>query len=320
VKNQTRIVMGMRAILASFNPTATTAEIGESQLRDEVRSLIKEKGLAQGMQEFLSKHPDATPYTVFTSESNTAAPLSASSEVGSWLQRNLETLKGYAYGGAWLIPQAKDTFDQGVYNEQLAMSLRQRKAPDQFFKDIQIASSNNQYYALKDQYDKAVLAVGSDKVKKAALDRKWSGLKQAFGAQNPVWFEDYQSPERRIMRDNTIADFRRMIAHSDKIPQSPQFEGIKELVAGYDAFVEASLPGRTDAVAKAARASAERRWDAALDQFVADHPEQRPLVLKVFKGATVQAATTAQRAQEMTPVLDDLLTQLTPDMLAGRTP
>ncbi len=320
VKNQTRVIMGVRAILASLNPTATSAEIGETQFRDEVRSLVKEKGLAEGMQEFLTRHPDATPYTVFTSEANTQAPLSASSEVGTWMANNMESLKNYAYGGAWLIPQAKNTFDQGVYNEQLAMNLRQRKAPDQYFKDIQIASSNNQYYAMKDEFDKEMLKVKGDKVKEASLKRKWTGLKQAFGAQNPIWFEDYQSPERRIMRDNTLADFRRMIADPAAIPPSPQFEGIKELVGNYDQFVEASMPGRTDAVAKAARASAERRWDTYLDIVTTERPELRPLVLKIFKGASVQSAMQAQTAAEMTPGLEELLAGLTPEALAGRTP
>lgn len=320
VKNQTRIVMGMRAILGSLNPTATSAEIGSAQLRDEVRADIKNLGMAQGMQEFLTKHPDASPYTVFTSESNTQAPLSASSEVGNWLNENLDTLKGYAYGGAWLIPQAKDHFDQGVYNEQLSMNLRQRKAPDQFFKDIQIASSNNQYYAMKDQYDAAVTAAKGDKPKTQALGRKWDALKASFGAQNPIWFEDYQSPQRRIMRDNTIADFRQMIANPGTVPASPQFDGIKELVASYDAFVDASLPGRTDTMARVARASAERRWDTYLDGLTTQRPELIPLITKVFRGATVQAATQAAKADAMTPELQDLLGSLTPEQLAGRTP
>lgn len=320
VKNQTRIVMGVRAILATFNPTATNAEIGKSQLRDEVRADIKKMGMAQGLQEFLTRHPDASPYTVFTSEANVQAPLSASSEVGTWLQGNLDTLKGFAYGGAWLIPQAKNNFDQGVYNEQLAMSLRQRKAPDQFFKDIQIASSNNQYYALKDQYDAAVKAVGGDKVKKAAIDRKWSAMKASFGAQNPVWFEDFQSPERRIMRDNTIADFRRMLGTPGAVPPSPQLDGIRELMTSYDQFVEASMPGRQDYMATVARASAERRWDTYLDGLRKTRPELEPLILKIFKGATVQAARTAQQAADIAPELQDLLNSLTPEQLAGRTP
>jgi len=319
VKNQTRVVMGVRAILASINPTATSAEVGKSQFRDEVRKLIKEKGLAQGMQEFLTRHPDATPYTVFTSEANVKAPLSASSEVGEWLHQNLDTVKNYAYGGAWLIPQAKDTFDQGVYNEQLALSLRQRKAPEQFFKDIQIASSNNQYYAMKAQFDQAMTKAKGDPAKEKAIKAKWTGLKQAFGAQNPVWFEDYQSPERRIMRDNTIADFRRMVA-DPSVPQSPQFQGIQLLLRGYDRFVEASLPGRTDTFAKQARAIAEQQWDDNLDGLMQRRPELTPLIQKIFKGATVQSATQAATASELTPELEELLGSLTPEQLAGRTP
>lgn len=320
INNQTRIIMGVRAVLADLNPTATSAAVGKTQLRDEVRQLMKEKGMTLGIQQFLSEHPDATPYTVFNSESNVNAPLSSGSDVGKWLDQNLDVVKNkYTYGGAWLIPQDKSNYSQGVYNEQLALSLRQRKAPDQFFKDIQVASSNNQYYALHKQYTDALTAAKGNSQQTAVVNRKWTAISASFNAMNPIWAEDFQSPDRKIVRQQTIADFRNMIAHPESVPASPMFDGIKELMQSYDAYVAASLPGRQDALATTARASATRKWEAYLDNLAQSSPELEPLILRIFKGASPTEATTAAKAQQYQGTVEQMLSQLTPDQLAGHT-
>src|SRR5207253_3137084 len=155
----------------------------------------------------------------------------------------------------WLIPQtANGTFDQAVYNEQLAQGLRSRKSPEQFLNDLYIAAGNSQFYnqdlpqyrmllaqasgdpnamravqnvaehpddpgALRAMNEAIRDAGSNDQVK--AVKAAWGQYLQSYGMQNPVWWDDFNSGQRGRDREYAVTQMLAMYANGDA-PPGPQ--------------------------------------------------------------------------------------------------
>jgi chemotaxis protein histidine kinase CheA len=282
VRNQTRYMYLVKAAIGAVSPLTPTMSVGNMTLKDEVRNLIKTKGAAAGLKEFSQTHPDATAFTVFDTESTSRSPLAATSTAGQWIDHNLASIQKYSHGGAWLIPQDHGPMDGAVYNEQLALRLRQTKSPEQYLKDIYIASSNKAFYdSAKPTYDAALKQVKGDALATKTLKEKWSNYLADFGAQNPVWYDDYRSPTRMEERTRALADFQRMESDPD-LPASPQWDGIKRLVDAHRQMTSMAMPGRRDQLAVQTRQRLDQAWDAYLTAQKQADPTLEAVINKVF--------------------------------------
>lgn len=317
VKNQTRITFLVKAALGAVTPAAPVANIGEAGLRQEYRDLISQTGnIGTAHDEFLRRHPDATPMTVFLTDSPTGAPILASKDAESFIDEHMGTITKYPYAGAWLIPQtAQGTFDQAVYNEQLAQGLRARKSPDQFLNDLYVAAGNSQFYnqdlpnyrmllaqatgdpaavravqnVLEHPDDPGALRAMDEAVKNAGSNDQVKAVKAAFsqyltayGMQNPVWWDDFQSATRDHERQLAVSQLQDMFAKGDA-PPGPQTADMAALLGDYRRYQQAITVGRQDSYAAASRSQLKLAWQNHVDAVAKEKPNLAPVIQKVFR-------------------------------------
>src|SRR6201999_2864914 len=81
----------------------------------------KPYGISGAITEFLTRHPDATPYTVFETDSGTTSPIQSTHPAQAWVTKNMNLLTDSRYSSAasYFVPQTDDKFDQTIYNEQM---------------------------------------------------------------------------------------------------------------------------------------------------------------------------------------------------------
>lgn len=297
VKNQTRVLMMTKAIIGAVSPMAPALNIGEVGMQDELQKLIDAKGYSVGTAEFLHKHPDATPYTVYKTSTNTNSPLSATSEAGKFMDENGSLLASHPYAAAWFIPQSKGAFDSAVYNEQLALNLRHRKSPDQVYKDIYTAIGNNQYFDVdKPAYDKKYqeLKDAGDAMGLQALKSNWSQYQDQFRKQNPIWAASIQSGERGVQRTQAVEQLRD-IFEKGLAPPGQQSDDLKELLNDWDTFNASLVPGN-GSNATAQRKRMKAKWESYLKQQSKDKPNLSGVIQRVFSNLDPEIPTTAPTA------------------------
>lgn len=283
VRMQTRVLMMTKAAIGAVAPMSPQMNIGELGMTDEMQALIKAKGFSEGTAEFLRLHPDATPYTVYKTTANTNSPLAATSAAGQFIENNRALMGSHPYAAAWFIPQSQGDFDNGVYNEQLAMGLRHRKSPEQVMKDIYVAQGDRQYFDEdKPAYDKAIAAAGGNKLKVQAIKSQWSEYKRQFQKQNPIWAENIQSGDRGIERTQAL-DQMRDLFDKGLAPPGPQSDGIKSLLQDWDEYNSLRMPGGTTRAEKQRKALGDR-WQAYLKKRATDEPNLAPVIRKIFTG------------------------------------
>lgn len=292
VRNQSRILLFLKASLSLVVPAAPAVSASDLGLQKELRDLIVSKGpdgkplgIGGAVTEYLAKHPDAVPYTVFGSASDAGgAYLPANKSAQDFIDTHLDTLKKYPYAGAWLIPQTADPYDQSVYNQQLAMGLRHKKAPEQFVKDIYIAQGNDQFYNKDLPAHQAAMAAaaGDPAAEKQERSNFNAYLANVLGPQNPVWWDDFQSKDRQHERENAVRQLEQMFQNGDA-PPGEQTSKVKSLLDDYRTYNAAKIAGRQDQWTALQRDEEKANWQAYIDRLAKDDPAIAPIALKVFR-------------------------------------
>lgn len=280
VRTQTRVNFFVKSLIGAVAPMAPTIEIGDMGLNDELSQNIQKDGFAQGLQNFMDKNPDATPYEVFGSETTTNTPLSASSEAGKFMEEHMGLLKDYNYA-AWLIPQSHDHFSQGVYQEQLAQGLRKKRAPDDVLNQIYVAQGNHQYFDIdKKAHDAKMSALEGNHAAQKAEKKNWSDYVQnVLGPQNPVWFHDFMNGDREVQRKEAVKQLN-TIFDQGLAPQTSQTDSVKELLDDYSIHMQRMPHGTGSGDAQKVE---EDNWQSYLEQVEKEKPEMKAIIQKVFR-------------------------------------
>lgn len=283
VKNQTRITFLFKSLLGAVTPAAPITNVGDWNLRADLRKMIAEEGITAAIPAFLDKHPDAQADTVFLSKSNAGASIPATQVGQDWINKNMGFLHKYPNAGAWFVPQTPAAFSQGVYNEQMAQHLRMHKSPEQVMNDIYVAAGNNLFYnRLKPEYDRQLAAakVAGDKTKAAAIQHGFSlYIQNVIGPQNPVWWDDLNSADRQHNRTQAVQQMQEMFANGD-VPDSPQTAVLASMLRSFQQYQD-QLAARRSTGATAAQLKA--RWQAFVDQVAAKEPTLQPVIQSVFR-------------------------------------
>ena len=70
-RNQVQVMYGAKAIVGAITPVSPELQVQNWGLpADLANEITAQKSLLKGVQAFLSKHPDASPFTVWQSSSN----------------------------------------------------------------------------------------------------------------------------------------------------------------------------------------------------------------------------------------------------------
>jgi hypothetical protein len=236
------------------------------------------------MAEFMSRHPDATPYKVFQSKSDSGAPPPATEEAVGFMEEHKDFLQRYPQAGAWFLPQNPDDFSMAAYREQLALGLRKRKGIEEFYKDVKFAEAAPDYFATRDARDAALANAKGDRERTATINKQWSDFSKSYLASHPVFEEQLLSPDGELRRKHALAQLHDALADPD-LPDTPANGAIADLVATYDALQQylAPLQGLRDRRSTDARHAATGKFIDWAHGYIVEHPEVEGLYNSVFR-------------------------------------
>lgn len=314
VKQWTRILFLNRTLFGYAAPAAPELQLDPDQLHSRYRELLGQLPIEQATAEFLKEHPDATPYTVFQSKSASGASLPATEHAASFMANNEAFLQTYPQAGGWFVPQTPDDtkFSLPAYREQLALAMRQRKNPEQFYSDLKYAEAADQYFTNRDRKNVQLEGVNGDTAQKLRdsnpallarivaegagatkavgahaqnINQAWAQWKTEFLASHPVFSEQLQSPDAQIQRTQAL-DQTRLALQDPRLPDSPQVTGIRDLVAAFDDVQSALRPmlGLTTTRATAQRKAIKGALQTWAERYVVDHPEVSGFYNRVLRG------------------------------------
>jgi hypothetical protein len=294
VKNTARILTFSKAIIGSLSPVAPSVQLGDFKLKTELYDAIKKDGISKAINDFIIKNPDATPYTVFETDTGVASPIEATHPAQEWVKNNLNFLNSDKYGAAasYFVPQTNDPFNQTVYNEQMAMGLRFTKAPDQLIKDIHTAEGNRWYFDTYKPAKDAALALANSPHDRQAINHQFATAGSKDGSvqslesmklSNPIWYTNFSSGGRGNERNIALQQMRDALTNN-VAPDSPMTAGLTALLQDYDKHASALLPGRTDSYAAAQRNTEKTQWQGYLKTLGTDHPELAMVINNIFRG------------------------------------
>lgn len=287
IKNNARSILVIKGLLGTISPLSPQLSQEDPGLRDEFYKLVKEKNdYPAALQEFLGKHGDkAISYTVARSEATIkGANMPYTDEAMNWMQSNEGLLKSdRAVGAAFLLPQnAGGTGDkQAIYDEVLKMHLRGRRTPQEFMDSIYVNAGNNGYYAAKDLHDQTIASAGDNAAWVKAENENWRSYVNDYKLANPIWADDFMSPEKRNIAVKAIDDLKALFANG-QAPQDEQSKLVYDLMQDYAKHEETKniIRGyRTETTLT----QENDNWQAYLKQKSLDDPRLTTVINGVFR-------------------------------------
>lgn len=275
VRNWSRSVLATRAVFSFVSPAPVKPEFDGMTLNREFIELLEHMEFSEALAVFLAEHPDAGPYAVFESETQSpGATLPVTTAALDWMDENRTTLEQFPLAAPWLMPQDREgnEFSRAAYNNQVAYGLRQRKSPEQWYRDLKYMAAAETYFASRRRYQTA-LASAPDPATRAELERAYSAWADQYKAQHPI-FATSLNTETRTKRLQALDELRMVLEDPDG-PSSPHKAGLVDMVQSYDAF--AAALGRYDGdqskdgrLAREQLKAAFAAWGA---KYVAENPE-----------------------------------------------
>lgn len=312
LKNWTRILFLTRTLYGFAAPASPELQMDPDHLAKEYRDLLGQLPIEEATAEFMRRHPDATPYTVFQSKSASGATLPATTAAADFMAKNDAFLQTYPQAGGWFIPQESGDpkFSLPAYREQLALQLRQQKTPVEFYNDLKFTEAADTYFKNRDRKNVMVEGLNGPTATKLrttdptflaqlvhdgaggkafgsraqAINHSWAGWKDDFLATHPVFAQELTSPDAQNRRADTIAQLHQALA-DPRLPNTPQNDAIRSLVGAYDqvSTVIDRLKGFTSSSSQAQRKAVKSAYGTWAEKFVADHPDVSGLYNRVYR-------------------------------------
>jgi hypothetical protein len=275
-----------RALFGYSVPAAPELQLDPNHMNKELRGLMDSLPIEEAFREFVSRHPTATPYTVFQSTSKSGAALPATKEAMAFMERHGDFLKEYPEAAGWLIPQSSPDakYSQQAFREQMALGLRERKDYDKFYTDVKFAQGSDDYFDTRDARDKALEAAGDNSARKSAINQQWAQWSQGYLTAHPTFAEQLQSPAGRIRRAQAIDQLHAAFA-DPRMPKVAQAQPLRDMLDTYDAlqtFLNQNAGLRT-AAARRGNANARTQFTTWATTYIKDHPEVSAAYNRLFR-------------------------------------
>lgn len=307
VGNHARIIMFAQALSGQFTPgPASQFYVDQeslfglsstdvaSKLSSEYQSLIRNMGIEEGTAAFLASNPDADitsimAYTVGKTETASGAPVMPTEEAMEFYANNEGYLKEFPDAGPWLLPQsrtANNVRSMYAYDQQLGNELRRRRTPEEFLAAVKFKEASGQYFEVKDAYVAQLdelKAAGRDDEAKALTDR-WESWAMMYKQTHPIFRDQLDSSDGRIQRRQTLEQMR-VIVQDPGAPQAEHFPALRELIGYWDAYSirKAALSEDQTKRGRERLEQFKTQFEAALQGYVAEHPEVRSFWLSVLR-------------------------------------
>jgi hypothetical protein len=290
VKNMTQMNLIARAVLSLATPVTLEMVYSNFGLPQQLQNDITKAGsVTAGMDAFLAKNPNATPYTVSESQHpGDLASLPESAQAQGWIEQNAALINQYPEAAIWLMPQAltKDPYSQTAYNEQIADGLRVKDTPQQFLDALYTAAGDQTYYAALAEHEAVINSLGQgSSTAKDAEYAKWDQYVQQLQIQQPTWFANSSifSAQKQAQEQQTIVQLQDLLA-SPLAPKGKQTDLVKQVMAQYNVAAEQYAQAQVSSSYTTAIATVREQWTAYLHQMEAAYPQIAPMLKSVFSG------------------------------------
>lgn len=305
VRNQAKFLLMARAIFGFVMPASPEmvtvgtsdeafnwrrnlgADGMEEDLSPEYYALVRNLGPTEGTAEFLRRHPDpldknlALAWTVSRSQSDSGAPLSQTTEAYHFMQENRAWLEQFPLASGWLLPQPltgeNESGDRRAYNEQLALELRQGRAPKEMLDAIYFKTAAEDYFTMQRHYERQLAAVSGptsfDVAERKRLRAEWQTTAQSYNWKHPIFERELTGSDRRAQRDAVMRELE--VALNDPgappVDDAPVFLELLQAVKEYE-LQTMSLWGDSRSQAVATREQYRNTFINYGEQLVATSP------------------------------------------------
>lgn len=290
VQNYARIFLLTRLIYGFNGPASPQTQFNPSNLHNDLNTAIAKYGITEGLQIFMAAHPDATPYTVFQSQSYSGGFLPATKASQNFLDSNPDLMSKHALAASYFIPQP-DTlgkFDYNAYREQMAEGARQKKTPQDFYQQIVYQQAANIYFKVDDAKN---AAIANHTAPSTQIYEQWNQWSAQFMQANPIFaallgsgpnnaaHASGKAGRMQIMNDVAAA------IQDGSAPENTQTAALKALYntwAAWQSMVGNFSTGTPSASAQEIT-QVNEQYALWLQAFVKQHPGVQPLVDRAIR-------------------------------------
>jgi hypothetical protein len=310
VQNQTRILYTMKALVGGVTPVSP--ELTNStynQFSAEISAdITAKKSVSAGLQEFLTKHPDATPFTVWQSSELTGMSIPSSVAAENWINQNYDLITRYPNAGILLMPTTglSTKYNASVYNEQIAQSLRSKLDPEQWTQNgtvpsyidaLYIAAGNSIFYKWLAQYEQQIKGL-TGTAKYDADQAFWgngslgSGTIGKYAQQNPVWGNWFNSDTKESGRGQAIQQMTKLLTDEPNL-HSDIADNTRILLTGYSSYENQIATLTQDGSSSSLQTAATDAWKTYLYGVAQSDPEMTNVITGLFLSIPQPTATQA---------------------------
>lgn len=303
VRNQTRIMYATKAIAGAVTPVSpeVTNQTYNNMNATLTADITKTGSVSKGIQEFIGKNPDATPFTVFQSSNQQGVSIPASVQAENLINENLPLIRQYPSAALLLLmsqPKLDTAYSANVYQEQLAQGLRTKWFPggetpngelEGYLAQVYVAAGNSvvlgKWYP---QYESQLAGLtGSAKY---AAEQAWQTTLTKYAQQNPVWGTWWNSDDKSTQRGEAVTQMKTLLASPDA-PPGPIADDTRTLLQSYANYESELNIGSSDGFIGQSQSSINQDWKDYLYQTVAENPELTTVVTGLFM--SIPTASTA---------------------------
>jgi hypothetical protein len=252
LKATTSTVLGLRffeSLILPASPSVNLKSDMANWVKDNQRTNFKQVfsnlvtqyngDFTKATEEWIRLFPEQMPYTVSESSKKTVAIIRYGEAAGNWVDNNQELLKKYPQAAGFLIPQI-GAFNYDSYKTMVNEGLLSKKPMGDFLKEVQSASDRQFYFQQNASYKEALASTSSTEQKRQLNDR-WSAWSKSFMALRPTLAEEFaQGSLPNVQRQQALNDLRNMFTNEANPPKGVVAGILKQMLAVYDQYVEAS--------------------------------------------------------------------------------
>jgi hypothetical protein len=293
VRGQVRWLALARAGFGMNAPAAPQIKFAQEDLSDEFNALLQaDIPIEEAVQLYLAAHPDIQPEnllatTVSRSESEFTGLDMPTDKAFGWLEEHQDLVEAFPAAGAWLVPRADsdDRFSYRAWNQQLAVGLRRRKAPEEFLNDIYFAMAARDYFDMREDHESVLLTATGGARREAT--RQWGIWKKAYFRQHPIFEDMLADPTRQQRRRDALDQLTTLAADEDSQVVAPE---MREMVLRFDDYrlsIEGLRGDRRGAVVSARKRATEelRAW---MLWHIQQYPHLSALYLRTIEPELVE--------------------------------
>ena len=288
VRNWTHNALGVKAFLGLFSPGSPRL-VHDDALQPEFREILNNVGnYEEAVALMVQRYPDASPFTLFQSESTSGAPLPASQRTYRWMKDNIDLLRANPEAGPWLIPQeitgSESRYFAPVYHWQVREGMRKLKMPDNFLDEMRFAEAAAAYFPMMQGFDEQLANAQSPEERRAIREARASASR-TFLAMNPTFERDLGDPSRQQRRQRIITGLEALLLPGGSLAADPQYRHQRALATIFQQYQRAkqnSLSNMTEAGRVYRRNLTEGSY-MAMQLYIQANPAAADLFERVYR-------------------------------------